>query len=186
MNKEILELTDDAGAIVRYEHYSAEMDVADFEYDIRYKELCGACPEQGRRFSCPPYSPFFPDYIEKAEKANVFCVRFPREFFSGLAEGEDFLTRFFRKAGNLLVDTLLQYRGRGLIVAGSGPCLACDPCAAERGLDKCPYEEKRMYSLESLGVNVAGLCKKAFDLDLEWSSEGRPAEHVCAVGAAFF
>ena len=70
-------------------------------------------------------------------------------------------------------------------MAGSGPCLACEPCAAEAGLEECSQPDKQIYSLESLGVNVAALCKKALDLDLEWSSDGRPADHVCAVGAVF-
>ena len=42
--------------------------------------------------------------------------------------------------------------------------------------------QNRCYSLESLGVNVAHLCKKAFDLDLEWASDGLAPGHVCTAG----
>lgn len=186
VKKEIRELIDDSGVPIRYERYSVEADVTDFEYGLRYKGLCEACPEYGKRFSCPPRSPFFPEYIGEARKAVVVCVRFPREFFADLAGEKDFLARFFGKAGKLVVDTLLQYRAEGRVVAGSGPCLACARCAAEAGLDACSQPDKRIFSLESLGVNVALLCKTVFGLDLEWSSDNRPAEHVCAVGAAFF
>ena len=183
--KETLEFTDESGARIPYEKYSAEMDVADLLYGPEYKELCGACPEHGKRLSCPPYSPFFPEYVGKTRRATVICVRFPHEFFAHSASEKDYLTRFFGKAGKLLVASLLDFRARGRVVAGSGPCLACKECAAESGSQSCPYPDRQIYSLESLGVNVADLCKKAFDLDLEWSSGDRHADHVCAVGAAF-
>lgn len=186
MKKEILQLTDDSGAALRYEKYVAETDVSGFEYGLQYKALCETCPEHGKRFSCPPHSPFFPEYVGEARKAIVICVRFPREYLADLSEEKDYLVLFFRKAGGLIVDTLLEYRAEGRVVAGSGPCLACGQCAAEAGIGACSKPDERIYSLESLGVNVAGLCKKVFDLDLEWSSDGRPAEHVCAVGAAFY
>lgn len=185
MKKETLQLTDDSGTAVRYEKYVAETDVSSFEYGLHYKTLCETCPEHGKRFSCPPHSPFFPEYVGKAQKAIVICVRFPREYVADLSKEKDYLALFFRKAGGLIVDTLLEYRAEGRVVAGSGPCLACGQCAAEVGLAACSKPDERIYSLESLGVNVAGLCKKVLDLDLEWSSDGRPAEHVCAVGAAF-
>jgi predicted metal-binding protein len=186
LKKEMLELVDDSGANITYERYTNSVDVSDFECAIQYKELCAACPEHGKRLSCPPFSPSFPEHVGKAQRARVICVRFPREYFSHLASDKDYLTRFFRKAGSLLADILLDYRAKGYVIAGSGPCLACERCASDAGLETCSKPDKQIYSLESLGVNVAALCKKAFDLDLEWSSDGRAADHVCAVGAVFF
>lgn len=185
MKKETLEHIDESGARIAYERYSTEMKVSDLVYALEYKKLCEACPEHGKRLSCPPYSPFFPDYLGPAQRATVVCVRFPGDYFAHLSSQKDYLTRFFRKAGSLLIAELLGFRAEGRIIAGSGPCLACEPCAAESGLKACLQPDKRIYSLESLGVNVADLCRKAFDLDLEWASEGRVANHVCAVGAAF-
>jgi len=186
LKKETLELVDDSGANITYERYASSVDVSDFESGMQYKGLCTACPEHGKRLSCPPYSPSFPEYIGKAQRARVVCVRFPHEYFGRLAIDKNYLTRFFRKAGSLLADILLDYRSKGYVIAGSGPCLACERCAGDAGLEACSKPDKRIYSLESLGVNVADLCKKAFDLDLEWSSDGRTAGHVCAVGAVFF
>lgn len=185
LRREVLELVDDSDTRIPYERYSKGVDVSDFEYGLQYKGLCAACPEHEKRFSCPPYSPSFPEHIGKAQRAWVVCVRFPGEYFARLASDTDYLTRFFKKAGGLLADVLLDYRTKGYTIAGSGPCLACKQCAAEAGLSTCSQPDKQIYSLESLGVNVAALCKKAFDLDLEWSSDGRPAGHVCAVGAVF-
>ena len=81
---------------------------------------------------------------------------------------------------------MLNFRKKGRLIAGSGPCLLCQPCAAEAGRKRCSRPDGPVYSLESLGVNVADLCKKAFDIDLEWHSEDGRERHVCAVGAVFF
>lgn len=185
LRKEALELADGTGIL--YERYTNSINISDFEYGLEYKDLCAACPEHGKRLSCPPHSPSFPEHVGGARRARVICVRFPRAYFAHLTSEEDYLTRFFRKAGGLLTDVLLGYRAKGHIIAGSGPCLACEKCAAEASHgSSCAKPDRQIYSLESLGVNVAALCKKAFDLDLEWSSGGLPAGHVCAVGAVFF
>lgn len=183
--KELFEIIDESGKSVQYEKYEATLSISDFEWGVQYKDLCKACPEYGKRFSCPPHSPFFPEQKGEAHRAIVICVRFPGEYFSNLSTEKDYLTRFFRKAGKVLVEVLLGYRSKGHVIAGSGPCLACEPCAAQEGLEKCLKPDKQIYSLESLGVNVAALCKRAFNLDLEWGADGRPAGHVCAIGAVF-
>jgi predicted metal-binding protein len=79
-----------------------------------------------------------------------------------------------------------HYRNEGKVVAGSGPCLACERCSLETGESACSQPEKKIYSLESLGVNVVGLLKKVFSIDLEWDSEEEKAPTACSVGAVFF
>ncbi len=77
LRREVLELVDDSDTRIPYERYSKGVDVSDFEYGLQYKGLCAACPEHEKRFSCPPYSPSFPEHIGKAQRAWVVCVRFP-------------------------------------------------------------------------------------------------------------
>ncbi len=177
---------DDSGKRIPYERYVRVVSLARIDYGHQYKHLCEACPEYGKRFSCPPHSPFFPQYVDSARWAKVICVRFQQKHFGHLASHKKHLTHFFRKAGRVLVDALVEYRKQGYVIAGSGPCLACEQCAAEAGQECCSRPDGPIYSLESLGVNVAHLCKEAFGLDLEWSSVGGQAGHVCAVGAVFF
>ena len=86
----------------------------------------------------------------------------------------------------MLREELERHRNEGKVVAGSGPCLVCERCSLEMGESTCSRPEKRIYSLESLGVDVIGLLKKAFDIDLEWDSEEEKAPTVCSVGAVFF
>lgn len=45
--------------------------------------------------------------------------------------------------------------------------------------------DERIYSLESLGVNVVALVNKSLDISLDWSSNEITASFVCAVGAVF-
>jgi predicted metal-binding protein len=186
LKKQTLELIDEAGTHISYERYESVISLARFEYGDRYKRLCEPCPEYGNRFSCPPHSPYFPNYVEGARKARVICVRFDDRLFGDLASDERYLTQFFRRAGKVLVGSLLRSRKKGRVIAGSGPCLLCEQCAAEAGGTQCVKPGGPVYSLESLGVNVADLCRKAFAIDLEWYSEGGLERHVCAVGAVFY
>ena len=70
-------------------------------------------------------------------------------------------------------------------MAGCGACFACEECSAEIGEESCKLPDKRIYSLESLGVNVTALVKKCFDLDFEWTVDEHAADFVCGVGAVF-
>ncbi len=81
---------------------------------------------------------------------------------------------------------MLDHRRKGRAVAGAGPCLACEECAAETTDQTWRKPKKRIYSLESLGVNLTGLAKTCFNLDLEWSCKETFADFVCALGAVFF
>lgn len=85
-----------------------------------------------------------------------------------------------------MVDELLNHREHGYLVAGSGFCLACDVCAVEEGSDKCLKPNKRIYSLESLGVNLTALTQQCFGFELEWSASDHTSDFVCSLGAIFF
>jgi predicted metal-binding protein len=173
-----------SGMRLSYERYSKILPLTDFEYGDHIKAKCVGCPNYGKNLSCPPSSPSFIDYVGNAHEALVICIRLSKEFLKGATPQETY-HQCFKQAGCILVDELDRYRQQGKMIAGSGPCLACDKCALETGSDICQNPEKRIYSLESLGVNVVSLLKKAFNLDLEWDSNGEIASYVCSVGAAF-
>ncbi len=66
---------------------------------------------------------------------------------------------------------------------GSGPCRFCAECAAEKGKGECLFPDKRIYSLESLGVNVVALVRESMGFDLDWSGTADASGYVSAVGA---
>jgi predicted metal-binding protein len=114
----------------------------------------------------------------------VICLRLPIECFHHLPP-EARYPASFNKARSLLLHELSRYRSKGYAVAGSGACPVCSECAAMTGGERCKNPSQQIYSLESLGVNVAALVNRCFDIHLEWSSSQQTADFVCAVGAAF-
>lgn len=181
---EIREYVDDSGATIYYERHETHLPLPGFDHGKKYKALCEACPRHGKNLACPPYSPGFLDYVENAKIGRVICLRLPTEQFQELIPEERY-SACFRKARNLLMVELLEHRKQGYTVLGSGTCLACERCAVEDGDEECKKPEKRIYSLESLGVNVITLTQKCFDIDLEWSGGDELADFVCALGAVF-
>lgn len=176
---------DETGATVSYERYEAEMPLSCFDHDKKFKAACKACETFGKNLACPPFSPTFQGYLGNFERAKVICLRLPQKCFNHIAP-EERGRACFRKGGELLTGELLQFRQKGFRIAGSGPCLACKKCNAAAGHKRCRKPKERIYSLESLGVNLLSLVNHCFNIDLEWSTADHSADFVCAIGAVFF
>jgi predicted metal-binding protein len=177
---EVKEFQGETGETLYYERYEVFVPISAFEHDRKYKTACEACHKFGKNFACPPYSPSFSDYLAAQEYAKVICVRMPHAD-QGAIDREP-----FRRARTILVDELMTFRKRGLLVGGSGFCLGCERCQVEDGGERCIKPNVMIYSLESLGVNLTSLTKTCFDLDLEWSDSTKTADFVCSIGAVFF
>lgn len=183
MKVTVQDYKDESGEVFCYERYKALIPVAGIEHE-RSKIGCEACHKYGKNLACPPYSPDFAEYAENATHAMVVCIRMPQEYFKN-ETAEEAYRKCFRMARAILVEELRSYRTRGHLIAGSGFCLACEVCAAEEGSDSCVRPNEKIYSLESLGVNLIKLIRECFELNLEWSATDHAADFVCAVGAAF-
>lgn len=168
-----------------YERLEVELPVARIEHGIEPKTACQTCPTFNKNLACPPFSPEFTDYVKGAQNARILCIRIATSYFSH--DSADQRARAcFKEAGKILRQELLQFRRQGYRVAGSGECLACDPCVAVQGGLHCAKPLEQIYSLESLGVDVIALVRQCFDLDLEWNRDEQTAQTISAVGAAFF
>lgn len=167
---------------IAHEKHSGIVDVADIEHGNSFKELCRDCPTYGKNLACPPHSPSFLEFAGKAIRAEVICVRVPRP--DGAKDEK--VVEIFREAGDILNRMLLAYRASGHRIAGSGPCRVCEQCAGESGQETCRRTDDRVYSLESLGVNVVALAKAACTIDIEWASGSGKTAFISAVGAVFF
>jgi predicted metal-binding protein len=181
---EIDEHIDESGAVFYVERYERLIPTLEVDQGDHYKLGCEACKKHGKNLACPPFSPALRQYAGNANTAKVVCLRLPLEYFNHLPFEERY-RECFRKVKSLLVEILLANRSKGLQVAGSGPCQACEECSAESGSSDCRNPDNLIYSLESLGVNVVGLVQTSLNLDLEWSVDGNFADYVCAVGAVF-
>lgn len=184
MKVEVLKYIDDSGTALYYERFETFLTGSGFDHDKLYKMACEVFEKYGKNLACPPHSPTFLEYLGEVKTAKVICLRLPLEYFNHPIPEEKYRA-CFRKARSLLVDELLGYRNHGYAVAGAGPCLACEECAAEGNNKKCKKPTEKIYSLESLGVNIIKLGKTCFNIDLEWSGQENLADFVCAFGAVF-
>lgn len=173
------------GATLYYERYETIMPIASLDHGRKYKIACEACHKFGKNLACPPYSPYLLEYLGEQTFAKILCIRMPQEYFRNVGQEKNY-RECFRKVRGILVDELLSYRKKGYLVAGSGCCLACDVCAAEKSSNKCLKPNKLIYSLESLGVNLTTLTQLAFEFELEWSADDYATDFICSLGAIFF
>jgi predicted metal-binding protein len=181
---EVLEHENEKGTYYLVERFEKDIESSCFEYQ-RERLGCEACPKVGTNLACPPYSPFFQDYVGQKTRAKVICFRIPLEQFQASTPEERYFAAF-REVRSLLVDELLRHRREGRIIGGAGACLACGECAIMQGDRECRNPEALIYSLEAMGVNIISLSEKALGLRLEWSASGSEAEHVAAIGAVFY
>jgi len=179
----IIEHRDASGAEYLVERLESVMDVSDIPCEA-FIIGCEACDNYGRNLACPPHSPFVIDYAGGARSARVICLRVPLEQFHGIVMEERYRTAY-RMIKAMLNDELISWREKGFLVAGSGPCRACLECAIEKGEGECRFPDKRVYSLEAMGVSVVLLTERAFGLSLEWSGNENAADFVSAIGAVF-
>ena len=153
-------------------------------YDPDYKEGCGPCEMRGKNLACPPHSPFLPEYIEGSKLVMALCFRVPLEQFPNAIPDESYWDAY-NLVRDMLYEELVSWRQKGHIVAGSGPCHSCRECLALKGETECRFPDKRVYSLESMGVSVVLFSEAAFELSLDWSGPGSSADFVSAIGAVF-
>ena len=179
-----MERTLPEGLTLRCRRYQRTVPLSDLVAEPAVREACTACPEYGRQFSCPPHSPDLDDHVGDATHATVVCLRLPLDH---LDEPDPALRQRlgFRQGQLLLTDELLAARARGHRIAGCGACPSCPTCSAADGEDVCRAPERRIYSLESLGVNVVDLLRHCFAIDLEWGGLETDVATVHAVGAVF-
>jgi predicted metal-binding protein len=181
---EVLEHSDASGEIVVYEMLEADLPLTGFDQSPEYKQHCEHCPKYAKNLACPPFSPTFAPYVKDVQAAKVICIRLPLDYFRGHPVDDPYEAGHER-AQELLTAELLKYREQGFRVLGSGPCRSCGECVVEKGKDECILPDKRIYSLESLGVNVVALTKAAFGFELDWNGTENASGYVSAVGAVF-
>lgn len=181
----VCEAADPSGEPIYYERFETVVPLSAIEHHSRYKTACEACRQYGTNLACPPFSPTFIHYTQGKKSARVICLRLPLEYFSGELL-QDRYRLCFKQVRGFLVDELYASREEGYTIAGAGPCMACDRCVAEEGVTICAKPDQRIFSLESLGVNLMDLARRCFGIDLEWSNESHTAHFVCAMGAVFF
>jgi len=185
LKSDVIEHLDADGYSYMIERFERSVPVGELVHRRENKIACEACPRYARgNLACPPYSPYFPDYIGEANRAIVICYRVHMEHVREKS-GEPKNRTAHMLIRKLLLEELYRYRELGYTVAGAGPCLFCKECVAEYGGKKCRAPSRLIYSLESLGINLISLSENVLGLKLEWGGGEMEAENVAAIGAVF-
>jgi predicted metal-binding protein len=137
---------------------------------IRLKCQYG-CPNYGRRFTCPPYSPEPPAMRAIMESyGTAFLLRFdaparPRE--ADMAVQKDGM--------ELAIDAFLRLERYAFLngypkafVFGLNYCPGCHVCTVEEGIGACKRPQMARPSLESCGIDVRKLLESA-----SWDQDAR-------------
>lgn len=186
VSSNVIEHIDNRGSAYLIERFERLVTVDSLEYRRENKISCEACPRYARgNLACPPHSPYFPDYIEGSDRALVLCYRV---YMDQVLEvpGEPKYRTAHMLVRRLLIEELYDHRKQGRLIAGAGACLACKTCVAETGESVCRDPSRMIYSLESLGINLISLSENVLGLRLQWGGGELEAEHVAAMGAAFY
>ena len=151
-------------------------------------QYCGACPNFGKLWSCPPLPESAREFFKKYETATIAGLKVSRaedgkgdEYF--LPEGaSDFMRMICEKFTPYLLEA--EKLNCGSLALLAGPCAACPDgdCARISG-KPCRHPDKMRTSLESRGVNVAEIAKDLFGVEMKWPKKDAPADYFFFVGA---
>ncbi|WP_424357387.1 DUF2284 domain-containing protein [Methanocella sp. MCL-LM] len=122
------------------------------------------CPNYGKRFICPPYSPE-PSRTRAiiGEYTTAFLLRYDVPGYNREADmqiTQDGVTAAWDAFLRLERYAFLNGRHKAFVF-GLNHCPGCDVCGAESGRTSCKYPQIARPSLEACGINVRGLVEAA-------------------------
>lgn len=137
---------------------------------------CMKCPNYHRIWSCPPHD-FDPyEYLNTFNFAQIIGVKI---IFSSQVTKEEALD-IFQKERRKFSDLLISKENNSTALI-SGNCYQCETCTRAKG-EPCILEDRKRYSLESLGLMVGTITEDILNIELKWTKTG-VSEYFVSVGA---
>ena len=134
-----------------------------FEY---FTNLCKeGCPNYNSNYTCPPNSPKFTDYIKGYKSSLVIAMYMSIPKHGTIADTHQYLRSVL---SDLLIP--LEKKVNGLLTDG-GRCLLCKSCAYEDDLP-CRFPQKMRFSMEAMGIDLAGVSQDILKHSIIWNNEG--------------
>jgi predicted metal-binding protein len=159
----------------------------DYCFPEKFCDLCSACPDYGRVWSCPPDTPGKKS-LEGYTETYIIAVKViyggdDRRNATTSENTEKIRRESYGRVKKVLLEVLLALEKElpDSLVLAPGRCEQCETCTRAAGLP-CVKPERRRYSLTSFGFDFTKLAKEYFGLDLVWSSTGLP-EYNLAIAA---
>ena len=146
----------------------------DVVFDPRVTLKCrqNTCSHYGRNFMCPPYAPTAEQFRQSAQKFRIaLLLQREREIPPGSAPGD--IDKEFGELGRdirqILVSLEKKAFGCGFVFStglGGGECKLCKTCGKILGAESCHNPQEARPSMEAVGIDVLGTCRKAGFPDL--------------------
>lgn len=138
--------------------HAAPMDVKTIVLRQEVRDMCAACSQYGKRWSCPPgcgdLQTLRQQLAEYRQGILVQTVGMLEDEFDAetMMETEAAHKAHLQDLQNKLVSLL-----PGHLIAGAGCCTLCKTCTYPDG--PCRFPEKQMVSMEAYGMVVSDVCK---------------------------
>lgn len=156
-------------------------DIALYCDKEQFDGLCRlGCPNYGKKWSCPPYSPLYNDFSSEYQALCIVLLGLNLDELGYIKQ--DYLKV---KAANSMLKSRVDRTLRMCITDGekyvsTGSCRLCKPCRKKLE-EQCAHPTIRTFSFEALGVNVSTMVKDIFDLNLLWYKRGSLPLYTCVV-----
>lgn len=149
-------------------------------------ELCGVCPNFGRRWGCPPLSEGELSCLRQYDHIEVWAVQiFPQQKRQPLGAAFDIINAQREVVEPQLLQLEAQRGGRAAFFTGM--CRHCPErqCARIYG-QPCRHPQLVRPSLEALGFDLQKVARELFDIELQWGRQGRLPEYLTILGGLFY
>ena len=155
-----------------------------FRLDIPVEQLCGACPNYGRRWACPPLSDA--DCITHFATIEVWLVQItPVQADLPLSEAYPIIARQREALEPIMLAREAEVNGRAALFTGLCPHCPNQQCA-RISREPCRHPELVRPSLEALGFNLGEVTRQLFNIDMLWGRHGRLPQYLTLVGAVCY
>ncbi len=183
-----------SGNLYPLEFISAECDSDAFIQSPQMTmDKCEACSRYGKSGSCPPNSPTFNTLTAGKPYACLLVFRSWSRFKpDSIRHARN--TSIHWRFQDSIVSTMLDSVGRVASATvsgaylGGGYCRGCpgQKCAAVSQQDLCRHPNRRVYSLESTGIDVVSTVERVLEMPIYWySSIEKDIPYLAKVGALF-
>jgi predicted metal-binding protein len=150
-----------------------------------FENLCKkGCPNYNKKYSCPPRTPDFYNYIRDYEQLFVLMFSINLNQFSNTSYLDYHKVRLANAVMKSRIDKLvweLEKVSNSKFLS-TGSCRLCRSCQLKKG-KPCKSPLKMRYSLEALGVDCNDLAKKLFNKPLLWYKDKKIPEYTSVICA---
>jgi predicted metal-binding protein len=151
-----------------------------------FDHLCKVgCPNFGKKYSCPPFSPKF-ELLGKNYSYMFIAILWID--LNTIKSTEYNKIRIANSVMKSRMDKMMRIieQKNGLLYMSNGSCRLCRSCACKKGLP-CKFPLKKRYSLESTGIDVNKISEAKFGKKLLWYDKisSKAPEYTCVISALF-